>query len=131
MRMAYTLQTGREAMDERLAIIVNDNAELQDKLAQFVAADSQHGPVTHIDNLCHGQIKDKQDTLFTLAKDESFLHTVEQWIAHKQLNKLASLWVKGLVVNWQSLFTTFMPTRRVTATGGITELPFCEATHVV
>src|SRR5262249_7227837 len=35
--MAYTLQVGREAMEERLALIVRSSAELAEKLAAFLA----------------------------------------------------------------------------------------------
>ena len=46
-RMAYTLQVGREAMDERLALIVNALEELERKLDAFVAeAGMGHGWTT-------------------------------------------------------------------------------------
>ncbi|NQZ10676.1 MAG: polyketide synthase dehydratase domain-containing protein, partial [Algicola sp.] len=120
MNMAYTLQTGREEMSERLGLIVSSTAELADKLQAFLNGE------TTVDGMCQGQIKDKQDTLFTLSKDESFLQTVAQWIEQKQLTKLSTLWVKGLVVDWHKLFSVLCPGQMAPQRVSLPNYPFAK-----
>ncbi|HWX67121.1 MAG TPA: SDR family NAD(P)-dependent oxidoreductase, partial [Rhodanobacter sp.] len=96
--LAYTLQVGREAMEERLALVVNSLDELREKLSAYVAGE------TAIDDLYRGQVKRNKDALAALAGDDDMATIVEAWIAKGKFGKLLDLWVKGLAFDWQRLY---------------------------
>jgi acyl transferase domain-containing protein/tryptophanase/acyl carrier protein len=96
--MAYTLQVGREAMEERLAVIVGSIKELQDKLEGFLEGRED------IEHLYRGQVNNK-DTLAVLAADEDMAKTIDAWITKRKYEKLLDLWVKGLIFDWNKLYS--------------------------
>ncbi|HET8773434.1 MAG TPA: SDR family NAD(P)-dependent oxidoreductase [Thermoanaerobaculia bacterium] len=102
---AYTLQVGREAMDERLALVVRSAAQLAGKLAAYVAGDQ------NIDDLYQGQVKRNEDTLSLFSTDADLRQTVEKWIAGQHFSKLLDLWVKGLELDWSRLYGQTRPSR--------------------
>ncbi len=100
--MAYTLQIGRDAMEERLAVIAGSAEELQEKLSQFITGDK------HAD-LYRGRID--KGTLQMLTEDEEIQEAVEKWMARGKYAKLLELWVKGLNVDWAKLYGDRPPKR--------------------
>ncbi len=91
--IAYTLQVGRDAMPERLAIIVSDLAELREKLGGFLAGDSP------IAGLYRGTVLRPDRESETLA-------------AHSApLEDLARAWVRGAEVDWWSFYGKASPRR--------------------
>src|SRR6185295_18972017 len=54
--IAYTLQVGRQAMEHRLAIVASSLRELEDKLARFVAGN------TEIEDLYCGVVRQGQSS---------------------------------------------------------------------
>lgn len=100
--MAYTLQIGRDAMEERLAVIAGSAEELQEKLSQFITGDK------HAD-LYRGRID--KGTLQMLTEDEEIQEAVEKWMARGKYAKLLELWVKGLNVHWAKLYGDRPPKR--------------------
>ncbi|MFC5743200.1 SDR family NAD(P)-dependent oxidoreductase, partial [Dyella tabacisoli] len=103
--LAYTLQVGREAMEERLALVVTSLGELREKLSAYIAGD------TSIDDLYRGQVKRNKDTLAALAGDDDMATIVEAWISKGKFGKLLDLWVKGLAFDWQRLYGASRPRR--------------------
>ena len=103
--LAYTLQVGREAMEERLGIIAVSLPELAGKLQDFT--DDRDG----VAGLYRGQVKRHQEALAILAADEEMGETVGKWIGHQKYGKLLDLWVKGLVVDWNQLYGEMKPGR--------------------
>ncbi len=104
--MAYTLQVGREAMEERLAMIVGSVKELAEKLQGFVEGKDD------IKDLYRGQVKrDKEDFIITMAMDEEMQETIQKWIQQKKYAKLLELWVKGFKFNWNELYADTKPHR--------------------
>ncbi|XLS29188.1 SDR family NAD(P)-dependent oxidoreductase [Flavobacteriaceae bacterium M23B6Z8] len=101
--LAYTLQVGREAMDERLAFIVNSIDELKEKLSALVQGASE------IEDMYYGQVKENKDTLALFNTDEDFQETIDKWIQQKKYSKIADLWVKGLNLNWSKLYEDEKP----------------------
>jgi polyketide synthase PksN len=97
--MAYTLQVGREAMEERLGIIVGSFKELKEKLESFVEGQEE------IDNLFRGQMRSNKETLAIFAADEELMEAVYKWIQHGKNAKIVDLWVKGLNFNWNKLYS--------------------------
>ena len=103
--IAYTLQVGREAMEERLGVITGSMEELAGKLGSFVAGEDGIG------ELYHGQVKRNQDALAVLTADEEMQETIQKWIERKKYGKLLDLWVKGLVFDWNRLYGENKPRR--------------------
>ncbi|GFN30064.1 SDR family NAD(P)-dependent oxidoreductase [Paenibacillus xylaniclasticus] len=103
--IAYTLQVGREPMEERLALLVESIEELEDKLKQYV--NGRHS----IPNMYRGQVKRNREALAIFAGDEDLQQVVELWISKKKYSKLLELWVKGLNVDWGKLYPEQRPRR--------------------
>ena len=103
--IAYTLQIGREAMEERLTVIVGTIQELVEKLREFM--EGRHS----IDELYRGQVKSNKETLNVLITDEEMREAVDKWIQRKKYGKLLELWVKGLVFDWNKLYGDVKPRR--------------------
>ena len=103
--MAYTLQVGREAMEERLGLVVSSVEQLAEKLEAYVAGESGIG------NIYQGQVKRSQEALALFVTDDDLKQTVDKWIANKKLSKLLELWVKGLEVEWSKLYGEVKPHR--------------------
>ncbi|AOY76260.1 SDR family NAD(P)-dependent oxidoreductase [Clostridium formicaceticum] len=103
--MAYTLQIGREAMEERLAIIVASIKELEEKLDDFAKGQE------NIEDLYRGQVKRNKETLAVFAMDEEMQEAIEKWIQRRKYAKLLDLWVKGLVFDWNKLYNDTKPNR--------------------
>lgn len=102
--LAYTLQVGREAMEERLALIAGSLEELREKLTQF-----SNGKV--VADLYYGRVKRNQEGLGDLAADEDMRETVAKWVRRRKYAKLGEWWVKGLTLNWEMLYEEPRPHR--------------------
>ncbi|EJQ38403.1 hypothetical protein IEE_05053, partial [Bacillus cereus BAG5X1-1] len=103
--IAYTLQVGREAMEERLAVIVGSIKELEEKLQSFV--EDKEG----ISDLYRGQVKGNKETMNIFADDEEFYETICKWLQRGKYLKLIQLWVKGLNLHWDKLYVDHKPFR--------------------
>ncbi|MEM9214083.1 MAG: SDR family NAD(P)-dependent oxidoreductase [Cyanobacteria bacterium P01_F01_bin.150] len=100
--MAYTLQIGREAMEERLALIVNSRESLEQKLTAFV--EGQDNIAALYRGRDRGREQPDSDLLSDVATTAEFASIIDSWIASHQLDRLLKLWVKGLVIDWQKLY---------------------------
>jgi polyketide synthase PksN len=103
--LAYTLQVGREAMDERLALLVDSVDALAGKLEAFIAGD------THVEDLYQGQVRRNKDALGALSVDDDMAATIDAWVAKGKYGKLLDLWVKGLSFDWARLYGPARPNR--------------------
>ncbi|MCX7921058.1 MAG: SDR family NAD(P)-dependent oxidoreductase [Clostridia bacterium] len=104
-QIAYTLQVGRDAMEERLAVVVESIEQLQEKLKAFL--DGQSG----IENLYRGQVKRDKGTLAIFTADEELREVINKWIQGRKFAKLIELWVKGLFFDWNKLYGSIKPRR--------------------
>ncbi|KPA19628.1 protein containing Beta-ketoacyl synthase, partial [Candidatus Magnetomorum sp. HK-1] len=103
--MAYTLQVGRESMDERLAVVVSDIDELLKKLFQFTQkTKNQTGIYTGNPK----QHDDKRDLLVSGKEGKIFINAILQ---EKNISKIGQLWVSGINIDWQLLYDT--PPKRI------------------
>jgi polyketide synthase PksN len=94
--VAYTLQVGREAMTERLAVVARDVPEAIEALTRF--AEGKEAP-----GLYSGKVDAGMAMANLLAEGragEAFLRVVME---EKQLSTLAQLWSMGLEINWRVL----------------------------
>nr|WGD66389.1 ketoacyl-synthetase C-terminal extension domain-containing protein [Bacillus velezensis] len=99
---AYTLQTGREAMEERAAFIVTSTEQLAEKLQRFIDGGT--------DGCFRGKSKQYKDIL-AVFKDEDMQEAVRKWMKRKKFAKLLELWVKGLKIDWSELYNGSLPHR--------------------
>jgi len=102
--IAYTLQNGREEMEERLAITVNSIDELSHKLNSYVSGK------THIEDFYRGSTQNK-DSLVVFDADEDLQKAIDTWIEKRKYRRLLALWVKGLIIDWDRLYTSTKPRR--------------------
>lgn len=100
-RVAYTLQVGREAMNERFAVVVADVRELREELTALVQSGSP--------------IKGKQGRIEMprgkrgLSQEQ--LHTQQHLFDSGNLKALADMWLQGQVVDWEVLHGLECPSR--------------------
>jgi acyl transferase domain-containing protein/7-keto-8-aminopelargonate synthetase-like enzyme/acyl carrier protein/2-polyprenyl-3-methyl-5-hydroxy-6-metoxy-1,4-benzoquinol methylase len=103
--LTYTLQVGREAMDERLAMVVENIEEVKDKLAQYVQGQTEI-------KLCYrGNVKSNRAQSQLLIEGEEGRDFVESLIKNRKLTKLAQLWVLGVDIDWQLIYSSNKPQR--------------------
>ncbi|MEH1778399.1 MAG: SDR family NAD(P)-dependent oxidoreductase [Nostoc sp.] len=103
--IAYTLQVGREGMEERLALIASSLEELRQKLLQYYQglADNEH---------CYrGSVQTTETEMETLLQGEIGEIFVRQLLRNQELGKLAALWTKGVNIDWQLLYSQPKPKR--------------------
>ncbi|MEA2959171.1 MAG: polyketide synthase PksN, partial [Alphaproteobacteria bacterium] len=103
--VAYTLQVGREAMEARLGVIAASMTLLKQKLQAWLAAEPG------IEDLYRGQLKREKDALAVFAADEELQEAVAKWVERGKYGKLLELWVKGLAVDWSTLYGAAKPRR--------------------
>jgi acyl transferase domain-containing protein len=103
--LAYTLQVGREAMEERLGFLVESLQELDTKLQRFIEGQGYE------EDLYRGQAKPNTETLAVLTVDEDIAKAIDSWIDKRKFSKLLALWTKGLNFDWNKLYRDAKPSR--------------------
>ncbi|MET0497717.1 MAG: type I polyketide synthase [Steroidobacteraceae bacterium] len=93
-RLAYTLQVGREAMDERLAVVVSSVDELLSELSAYVAG-------TASSKLAVGRVEPHRKK--KLAKQEE-REREKSLFERGELDALAQMWVEGCGIEWDVLY---------------------------
>lgn len=104
--LAYTLQTGRMAMEDRLGFVAISRADLLEKIAAFLSAKPLSG--LHL-----GTAGQKQDLLSLFSDDDDLGATVETWMRKHKHDKLLALWVRGLSIDWQRFYQGGPAPRRI------------------
>lgn len=95
--VAYTLQTGRSAYDERMAFLAESLRDVEQRLEEYLKRDSL-SPV-----MC-GCAKE-QTVIHALFDDEEEMQEeIARWIAQEKYRKLLSLWVIGMEMDWNLLY---------------------------
>ncbi|HKX29264.1 MAG TPA: SDR family NAD(P)-dependent oxidoreductase, partial [Blastocatellia bacterium] len=93
MDVAYTLQTGREPMEYRVAFLTNDLTDLIEKMGRFVSNRND------LEGIYHGRATDDGQDL--LSDEDVKESVITKWVLNRRLDKLAEFWVKGLRVDWR------------------------------
>jgi acyl transferase domain-containing protein/enoyl-CoA hydratase/carnithine racemase/acyl carrier protein/NAD(P)-dependent dehydrogenase (short-subunit alcohol dehydrogenase family) len=107
--LAFTLQTGREAMESRLVVIVSDIEELVEKLQLYVEDNS-----ARITDLYTGQVKRNKEGLNIISQDTEVRDAlISNWVAQRNLTKIVKVWTKGLAFDWAALYEKMKPKRMV------------------
>ncbi|WP_369126297.1 condensation domain-containing protein [Methylocucumis oryzae] len=102
--LAFTLQTGREAMPYRIALIVKNQAELITKLSAWLHS-GQLLPQVLVGAY------ERNSALTLLADDDDIHATVAVWLSKRKYEKLLALWVQGFSMDWLSLYPEATPKR--------------------
>jgi acyl transferase domain-containing protein/aryl carrier-like protein len=103
--LAYTLQVGREAMEERLALQISSLAQLEENLRRYLQEPQATG------DWHRGQVKQYKDMLALLGTDEELQEISGKWLQHGQYEKLLQGWVKGFTIDWEHLYGEQRPQR--------------------
>ncbi|MBZ9609907.1 SDR family NAD(P)-dependent oxidoreductase [Clostridium estertheticum] len=104
-KIAYTLQVGREAMEERLGFTAESIKKLEEKLKWFLENKSTN------EDLFRGQCNHNREELAFLSTDEEMQEALGKWIQRKKYAKLLELWVKGVNLDWNKLYGENKPHR--------------------
>ena len=116
--VAYTLQVGRVAMEERLAVVVSTLAELDAKLTSFLEGSDG------VTGLYRGRMGRRDEALAAFAENEELREAVEKWMRHGKYDQLLGLWVKGLEVDWPRLYAEPNPYGRAPGRVSLPTYPF-------
>lgn len=96
--LAYTLQVGRTAMEERVAFLARDIPELIVRLEALV-----QGKET-IDECWRGQDNHEKKNNSILSNDPDALELIHKWIANGKAAKVAEIWVEGIEIDWKLMY---------------------------
>jgi polyketide synthase PksJ len=98
--MIYTLQVGRDAMDERLAIIASSRADLLEKLTMVKGLGKETG--LEKKGIFYGNVNlNKGNPVVNILTKDMISTMVEQSLQTEQWQQLAQLWVLGLPIDWE------------------------------
>ncbi|WP_054741571.1 beta-ketoacyl synthase N-terminal-like domain-containing protein [Cellulosilyticum ruminicola] len=103
MNIAYTLQVGREDMEYRLAFTTSNVAEVKEKLTKFINNDLS------ADVIYTGRAKKNSSSLKKIMNDEDMKNAIETWIIKRKYDKLISLWLKGIKIDWRKMYVGAAP----------------------
>ena len=101
----FTMQVGREALEERLAVVASSLEELKDTLALYCR--SEEG----IKNLYTGSTRRKKSDGGILPGVEDMEEYTKNSMLSGDMEQIAKLWVSGHEVDWELLYTASHPRR--------------------
>lgn len=93
--IAYTLQIGRDAMNERMGLIVDSKEALIERLQAFVDGDADKADVRQ------ASVRRKSDVKPTDPD------TIAQWLRERDLPALLEVWLKGQEPGWSTLYAGY------------------------
>ncbi|MEQ1514799.1 MAG: SDR family NAD(P)-dependent oxidoreductase, partial [Lysobacteraceae bacterium] len=86
--LAYTLQVGREAMEERLGLVVESVDQLVETLQGYLRDEGE------VEDLHLGQVKRHKEMLTLFSTDADLQQAVDRWLSGRKYGKVVELWVK-------------------------------------
>jgi len=96
--IAYTLQVGREAMKERLAIVASSKRQLMQKLAQYSTAGADD------DCIIEGNVSNSSPLAKTISDSVQGNDFIGKVTDSGNLYEIAQLWVSGIQIDWERLY---------------------------
>jgi acyl transferase domain-containing protein len=105
-RIAYTLQVGREAMEERVAFVVEDIHQLHEKFMQYIDGGALISGC-YVRNANSNSISPEEDVQALILREPS----------QETVDGLATLWVNGAEVDWNLLYNDYKRPERISLPG--------------
>ena len=103
--VAYTLQVGREAMEERLVFVVKSVDQLVERLSAYVGGEN------NLQNVYQGRVESDAGGMATIGLDGEMREAVDKWMGQRKFSNLLELWVRGLNCDWNKLYDNVKPRR--------------------
>jgi acyl transferase domain-containing protein len=103
IKISYTLQVGREAMEERMALTVVSINDLEDKLKKYLKNEK------NINGLFRRNIKNNPNILSDFNDDEDIENRVNEWINNNNYKMILRLWVNGFELDWDRIYKSERP----------------------
>ncbi|GBF32535.1 malonyl CoA-acyl carrier protein transacylase [Desulfocucumis palustris] len=100
---AYTLQLGREAMESRLVMVVNNREELLQGLKEYLKSIKANKDVETPIPIFTGRREEQHSELKDLLSGKIGENLVQALWAERNLEKLALYWAKGGEIPWEAL----------------------------
>ena len=94
--IAYTLQVGRQAMEERLACLVNDVSDLKTILSQYLNGQRE--------NLLLSNVSNAKNSNSFILKGNAGKAYIETAIREQEVDALIQLWMQGIEIDWNLLY---------------------------
>ena len=98
---AYTLQVGREAMEQRLGVVASSLEEMKQRLQGWLAGKKVE--------VHWGDARRHKEMLAALNGEEDLQRMVKRWAEDGQHGKVLELWTKGLGVDWAQFYPQGKP----------------------
>jgi amino acid adenylation domain-containing protein len=102
--VAFTLQVGRQEMDERLAFVAESLAEAKAKLSAFLKGETSGA-------IYRGCVEGADSPASLLASGDEGKHFIAAAIRNQALDKLGQLWTAGVQIDWSLLYQGPQPKR--------------------
>lgn len=103
--VCFSFQTGREAMNERLAVVALSWNDLADALSGYRKGEHMSG------NLYMGSTRDRGFHFDAFIDGEEGNQFIQSIVKNKKFHKLARFWASGLDFDWMLLYSETKPQR--------------------
>ncbi|WP_455902226.1 beta-ketoacyl synthase N-terminal-like domain-containing protein, partial [Serratia proteamaculans] len=97
LSLAFTMQTGRVAMEERLLLLVSSIEQAIEKLKDWLGNRNSQ-------NIWCARVNLKAGNADLFEVDADLQEAIARWIAKGKLKKIAELWMQGFSVKWHDLY---------------------------
>lgn len=106
--VAWTLQTGRVALEERLAFTVTTQEDARERLTEFVSAPGRRGG---------GWVRGTASAPATQSATGEAERALREWKRGGTPDRLLALWAEGAEVRWETAYPDDAPVRRISLPG--------------
>ncbi|MCW3466426.1 SDR family NAD(P)-dependent oxidoreductase [Chitinophaga nivalis] len=103
--IAFTLQTGREGLEERLGILVTDISSAIAILTAYLSGETAE------DDIYRGSIREDKDSLWMMQDEDFRKAAIDSCIQKGKYDRLLELWTKGYDLDWELLYPAGFPSR--------------------
>ncbi|MFD2168921.1 SDR family NAD(P)-dependent oxidoreductase [Tumebacillus lipolyticus] len=95
--LAYTLQTGREEMSERVAFVVSEIPELIDLMGRFLQGERE------LERVYQGNVRSNKEKFERMIEGRAGREFLRMIMQDRQMGKIAQFWVSGISIDWELL----------------------------
>ena len=101
---AYTLQVGRQPMEQRLAVIVSDEETLAESLQNYLKGESP-------DTYRTGNVEQYKEKFEKLLGNKGIQKYLSNQLRERNLDEVAEFWIMGAAIDWSALYENQQPHR--------------------